>query len=442
MTTNPHPGARARAFRGRIAHCIADPAAAGAEHAVRAHEDGALVVRDGRVVECGEAGEVLARHPDADVVHLGRRLIVPGFIDTHVHYAQTDVIASGGESLLGWLERYTFPAEAEFADPAHAADVAGFFIDQLLRNGTTSALAFCTVHPQSVDALFEQALARRMRLVAGKVMMDANCPPFLRDTAQSSEADSLALIRRWHGRGRLGYAITPRFAGTSTAAQLEAAARLAAGHPDVHLQSHVAENRDEVAWIAGLFPGHRSYLDVYDRFGLLRPRAVYAHCIWLDEHDRARMAATGTAAAFCPTSNTFLGSGLFDGAAARKAGMLVGLATDVGGGTSFSMLATMHEAYKVARLGGWPLGAWDALYLATLGGARALALDASIGSFQPGREADFVVLDPAATPLLARRTARCDSFEELVFALMVLGDDRAVAETWLLGEPAWRRPDS
>jgi guanine deaminase len=425
------------AFRGEILHFVDDPAAAGRK-AWRHHADGLLVVEDGHVTHCGDAATLLPTLKAGTLVedHRGR-LIVPGFVDTHIHFAQTDVIASYGTQLLEWLDRYTFPAERAFADAHHATEVAQVFVRELLRNGTTTALVFGTVHPQSVDAVFEAAEARGMRLIAGKVLMDRNCPEYLRDTAELGYAESKTLIARWHGRGRMLYAVTPRFAPTSSDAQLAACGRLLREHPDVRLQSHLAENLGEVRWVAELFPGSRSYLDVYDRFGLLRPGALYAHCIHLDAADRRRMAETGTAMAFCPTSNLFLGSGLFDLQAATDAGVRVGLGTDVGGGTSFSILRTMDEAYKVQQLGGRQLSPLRAFYLATLGGARALGVERQIGSFEPGREADFIVLDPAATPLTARRMARAATIEERLFVWMVLGDDRAVHATHVMGKRVW-----
>ncbi|WP_343034858.1 guanine deaminase [Aromatoleum diolicum] len=428
-----------RAIRGEILHFLGDPVEHGAA-ALEHFADGVLVVRDGYVAELGDSDALLAKlSAETPIEDFRGKLILPGFVDTHVHYAQSDIIASYGEQLLTWLEKYTYPAERHFANPAHAAAVAEFFCDELLRNGTTSASAFATVHPASVDALFAAALKRRMRLIVGKVLMDRNCPDFVRDSAAGGYAESRALIEKWHGRERLLYAVTPRFAATSTPEQMRLAGRLLAEYPGVYLQSHVAENRGEVAWIAELYPEARSYLDVYERFGQLGPRSVFAHCIWLDDTDRARMAASGAAMSFCPTSNLFLGSGLFDLDRAQALGVRVGIGTDVGAGTSFSMLRTLSEAYKVLQLNGQRLSAERAFYLATLGGARSLYLDDCIGSFAPGREADFVVLDPAATPLLARRSAACATLAERLFVLMMLGDDRAVAETWVLGEPAWRR---
>jgi len=394
-----------------------------------------LVVRDGHVAEVGPAREIAARLPaGTPVVDRTGKLILPGFIDCHVHYSQTDVIASYGEQLLEWLERYTFPTESRFADAAHAREAAEFFLDELLRNGTTTALVLGTVHAQSVDVFFEAARARGLRMAAGKVLMDRNCPEHLRDTPESGYAESRALIEKWHGRDRLLYAITPRFAPTSSEAQLERAGVLAAEFPEVFVHTHLAENRKEVAWVRDLFPWARSYLDVYRRFGLVRPRSVFAHCLHLDDEDVGLLAERGAMAAFCPTSNLFLGSGLFDLRRMRQAGVHVGVATDVGGGTSFSMLRTLAEGYKVAQLADQPLSAYRAFYLATLGGACGLGLEERIGNFAPGKEADFVVIDPAATTLAARRHARSGSIEERLFMTMILGDDRFVAETYALGK--------
>ena len=426
-------GIDCRALRGEIVSFDDDPRSS--ERALRHFEDGLVVLESGRISAVGEASALLRALPQGTALddHRGR-LILPGFIDSHVHYAQTDIIASHSERLLAWLERYAFPAERRFGDAQVARDTAEFFLDELARNGTTGAAVFATVHPQSAEAIFAAAEARRMRLAAGKVLMDRNCPEFLRDSAQSGYDASKALIARWHGRGRLTYAVTPRFAPTSSEAQLESAAALCREHPGVLMQTHVGENREEVAWVRELFPSARSYLDVYDRAGLLAPRAVLAHGIWLDDGDRARLAQAGAAIAFCPSSNLFVGSGLFPYAKTQAAGVTVGLATDVGGGTSLSMLRTMHEAYKVAQLAGEPFSALDGFYLATLGAARALGTADAVGSIAPGREADLVVLDPAATPLVARRNARAETLEERLFVLMMLGDDRAVAATYILGE--------
>ncbi|HEX9172279.1 MAG TPA: guanine deaminase, partial [Telluria sp.] len=318
-------------------------------------------------------------------------------------------------------------------------EVADFFLDQLLRCGTTTAMVYCTVHRESVDAFFEASAARNLRMAAGKVLMDRNCPDFLRDSADGGARDTEELINKWHKRGRALYAITPRFAPTSTEAQLQLTGELARAYPDTFIQTHVSENPDECKWVQSLFPHARSYLDVYDRYGLMRERAMYGHCIWLDERDFARMAESGASAAVCPTSNLFLGSGLFDFEKADAAKVPLSLATDVGGGTSFSMLQTMNEAYKVARLKGSYLPAVRMFYLATLGAARSMQLEGTIGNFVPGAEADFIVLDPKATPLLARRTERCNNLEELLFALALLGDDRAIDATYACGALVHRR---
>ena len=434
MSTAPN---NVQAYRASLLHFHADPAFDGNAHAW--HEDGLLVVEDGRVKAAGDYAALAGTLPEGVTAHDYRgQLITPGFIDTHLHYPQTDMIASPAPGLLPWLETYTFPTERRFEDPAHARATAEFFLDELLRCGTTTAVVYCTVHPQSVEAFFEASEARKLRMVAGKVLMDRHCPDFLRDL-EGGVGASADLIEKWHKRGRQLYAITPRFAPTSTDAQLRATAELARAYPDTFIQTHVSENRDECKWVGELHPQARSYLDVYERFGLMRPRALFGHCIWLDDEDFARMAATGSAAAVCPTSNLFLGSGLFDFEKATSARTLLSLGTDVGAGTSFSMLQTMNEAYKVARLKGSYLPALRMFYLATLGAARSMRLDDTIGSFQPGLEADFVVLDREATPLLARRTSYADSLEELLFALALLGDDRTIAATYSGGRKVHQR---
>jgi len=432
MLISPSANDGLRAYRASLLHFTSDPAFDPQAH--EWYEDGLLVVDNGVVREIGDYAKVLARlAPGTPVVDYKGKLIVPGFIDTHVHYPQTDMIASPAPGLLPWLDAYTFPTERKFEDPWHASDVAHFFVDELLRCGTTTAMVYCTVHPQSVDAFFTESEARNLRMVAGKVLMDRNCPEFLRDTAQSGARETEDLIKKWHKRGRQMYAITPRFAPTSTEEQMELAGALAKAYPDTFLQTHAAENTDEVAWVRSLFPQARSYMDVYDHFGMLRPRSMYAHCIWLDDADRMRMAQSGASIAVCPTSNLFLGSGLFSFERADALNVQLSLATDVGGGTSFSMLQTMNEAYKVARMTGTYLQALRMFYLATLGGARSMQLEGTIGNFARGAEADFIVLDPKATPLLERRTERVNSMEELLFAIAMLGDDRTVAATYAAG---------
>ena len=433
--TSPAP---LQAYRASLLHFHADPALVEPAHAW--HQDGLLLVADGKVQAAGDYASLFPTlPPGTPLLDYRGKVILPGFIDTHLHFPQTDMIASPAPGLLPWLETYTFPTERQFDDPVHARQVAEFFLDELLRCGTTTAMVYCTVHPQSVDAFFGASEARGLRMVAGKVMMDRHCPDFLRDSAESGARESEELILRWHKRGRALYAITPRFAPTSSEAQLQLAGELARAYPDTFVQTHVAENGEECDWVKSLFPQSRSYLDVYDHYGMLRPRAMFGHCIWLDERDLQRMAETGSAAAICPTSNLFLGSGLFDFERADAAQVALSLATDVGGGTSFSMLQTMNEAYKVARLKGSYLPALRMFYLATLGAARAMQLEGTIGNFVPGTEADFIVLDPQATPLLARRTARCNSLEELLFALALLGDDRSVAATYSGGRLVHRR---
>jgi guanine deaminase len=402
--------------------------------------DGLLVVGPDasgqRVVRAvGDHGTLIDRFPGVAVEDLRGHIIVPGFVDLHIHYPQLDVIGAPAAGLLPWLENYTFPHESRFHDADYASGVAEFFLDELLRQGVTTALAFATSHPASVNAMFSAAQARGMRFITGKVLQDRHSPDGVRDETEQSLVDTEALIQCWHGVDRLGYAITPRFAPTSTPEQLRGAGALAAQYPDVWIQSHVAENLDEVRWVAELFPTSRSYLGVYDEFGLLRERAIYAHCIHLDAADRALMRSSGAAAAISPTSNLFLGSGFFDYLAADAAGMRYGLASDVGGGTSFSPFHTMLAAYYVGREGqtkpGLSLTPGQLWWQHTAGAAQALGLGGVVGNLQPGCEADFLVLNPQATPLLARKTAQASSLDELLFALIVLGDDRVVARTVL-----------
>lgn len=429
-----------RAYRSSILHCLGDPGGSGDADSVEYFADGLLIVENGRVSGLGPAEPLLETIGESvAVTDFGGKLLIPGMVDCHVHYPQIGMIASYGAQLLDWLNRYAYPEEEKFCSAAHAREVADFFAGELLKNGTTAALVFATVHPESVDAMFEAARARNMRLLTGKVLMDTGCPESLRDTADLAYSQSRELIGKWRGVGRLGYAITPRFALTSTVAQLEAIGRLATEFPDVHIHTHLAENRDEIAVVARRFPQSRSYLDVYKRYGLLRHRSVFAHCLHLDDEDRQDMAEHGGAVAFCPSSNLFLGSGLFDLQATDDAGIATGIGTDVGGGTSLSVLRTLSDAYKVLQLQSQSLPAYKALFLATLGAARALRLDDRIGNFAAGKEADFVVLDPAATDVTTRRVRQVEDPAETFFALMTLGDDRHVHATYLMGEPAYRR---
>ena len=401
-------------------------------------EDGLLAIGPDaqgrqRVLAAGSWQALGSQYADQPVTHLPGRILAPGFVDMHIHFPQTDVIGSPADGLLPWLENYTFPHEKRFAAPDYSAQVAQFFIAELLRNGVTTALAFSTSHPASVNALFTEAQRQHLRLITGKVLQDRHSPDGVRDDTEQSLVDTEALIQRWHGVDRLGYAITPRFAPTSTPAQLRGAGELAARYPDVWIQSHVAENLDEIRWARELFPRSRSYLGVYDDFGLMRDRAVYAHCIHFDDDDRALMRDTGAVAAVSPTSNLFLGSGFFDYAGADRVGFGYGLASDVGGGTSFSPFHTMMAAYYVGREGqtkpGLSLSPQQLWWQHTAGAARALGLAGVVGNLQPGCEADFLVLNPEATPLLARKTRQAQSLDELLFALIVLGDDRVVEQT-------------
>jgi len=407
-------------------------------------EDALILSQDGVITAFGPYEQTKASLPEGvEVVHYPDHLICAGFIDTHIHYVQTGIIGAFGSQLIKWLNHYTFIEEQNFADKAHADEIAKRFFDELLRNGTTTAVTFCAVYPSSVDAFFEESKRRGTRMIGGKVLMDRNAPDGLLDTAKTGYDDSKALIGKWHGDGRNLYAITPRFAPTSTPEQLEAAGALWKEHPGTFQHTHVSENLGEIQWVHSLFPERAGYLDVYDHYGLLGPRSVLAHGVHLTARERARVHETGSAIAHCPTSNLFLGSGLFHVHDAKdpKRPMHVGLGTDVGAGTSFSILATMNEAYKVAELNTYPMNSIKSFYLATLGGARALQLGDSIGSLEVGKEADFVVLDPNATPLMAYRSGRAESTEELMFVLSIMADDRAVKTTYVAGHQAYERED-
>src|SRR3990167_2196045 len=388
-----------KAYRAAILHSIADPAVVGVEQSYEYFEDGVLLVEDGRIARVGHAADLLPMLKGVELTEYQDALITPGFIDTHIHYPQTGMIASYGEQLLDWLNTYTFPTEKQFADKAHAADVAGIFLKELLRNGTTTALVFGSVHKQSVDAFFEAAEALNLRMIAGKVLMDRNAPEYL----------------------------------TNTPEQLSLAGKLLGEYPDLYMHTHLSENRQEIEWVKQLFPERSGYLDVYDHFKLIGPRAVFAHGVHLCDAECQRLAETGSAVAFCPTSNLFLGSGLFDLNKLEAHGVRVGLGTDVGAGTSFSQLQSLNEAYKIMQLQGKKLDPFKSLYLATLGGAEALYLDDRIGNFAPGKDADFVVLDYNATPLISYRMQQARSLDEKLFALTMLGDDRAIKEPFAAG---------
>lgn len=417
-----------------------DPATI-AEHA-RYLEDGLLLLENGHILGLyhWSEGQHLLRNTD-DVADYRGKLIVPGFVDTHLHYPQTEMIGAWGEQLLSWLETYTFPVERQFESEAHAIQMSAFFLNQLLSNGTTTALVFGTVHPQSVDALFNVALQLGMRLIAGKVMMDRNAPDYLTETPEQSEQHTRELITRWHKKGRLNYALTPRFAPTSSPELLAVVERLRTEFPDIWLQTHLSENPQEVAWVKSLWPEQKNYLGVYDSYHLTGRRSVFAHAIHLDDDEWNCLQRTESAVAFCPTSNLFLGSGLFNLQRCQQQRVRIGIGTDVGAGTTFSMLRTLGEAYKVAQLQSFRLSACEAFYYATLGGAYALDLDNYIGNFMPGKEADFVVLDPQATPLQRLRDSHCRDIYERLFVLMTLGDDRNIWQTWVNGRPVWSRDE-
>lgn len=423
-----------RALRGRLLWFVDDPQIAG-EAAHRFVEDGLLVIENGLVKAAGEARELLRTLPaNAEIVDHRPHLIMPGFIDAHLHMPQTQVVASYGAQLMEWLNKYTFVEEQKLSEQGHAEKLSRFFLDELLANGTTTAAVYCSVHPQSAEAFFTESERRNTRMIAGKVMMDRNAPEALTDTAESSYRDSKALIARWHGKGRQLYAITPRFAITSTPEQLAAAGKLAAEHPDCHVQTHIDENRAEIAFARELYPEAADYADIYRGYGLLGPRSLMGHCIHMTHNEWQAFAETGAVAVFCPTSNLFLGSGLFDWAHARQRGVKVAVATDIGGGTSYSMLRTMAEAYKVLQLQGQSLPAFEALHAITRGNAVALGLDHWIGSFEPGREADVVVLDTGATRAMAHRLETVRDLAEELFVLVTLGDERNVAATYVMGE--------
>ena len=432
-----HAPAAPTAIRGPALTFTGDPFAEGVAATMRYEGDAIVAMAGGKITHFGPASAVKSLlPPGTHIYEYGRdALILPGFIDCHVHYPQTQIIGACGEQLLDWLEKYTFVAEQRFAEVAHARAVANVFLDECLRNGTTTVASFCTVHAHSVDAFFEAAAQRGMRTITGKCLMDRNAPEALRDTAQSGYDESKALIARWHDKGRALYAITPRFAPTSTPEQMELAGALWKEHPGTYLQSHVSENRDEVAYARSIYPERAGYLDIYDHYGQLGPRAIYGHGIWLTDAELARMHETGTAIAHCPTSNMFLGSGLFDLRKAKQKDrpVRVGLATDVGAGTTLSMLQTMGAAYKVAQLGGGSLSASLAFYLATRGSARALYLEDKIGGIAVGMEADLIVLNMKSTPLIDFRMQRCESFEEALFVQMTMADERAVADRYVNG---------
>ena len=433
-------------IRGSFLDFVDDPFYKSESDSVRYLPDGLLVIEDGKITAFGTYETLKEQYADSEIISYSNKLITPGLIDLHVHYPQTEMIAAYGEQLLQWLEKYTFPTEAKFKDPEYARTIAAFFLDELLRNGTTTSVVLTTIFPQSVEVLFEEARDRKMRIIAGQVLMTRNAPDFLINDAETAYAQTREQIQQWHGIDRLLYAITPRFAITSTPEELTLAGKLKAEFPDVYVHTHLAENVQEVQFTAELFPESKDYLNVYEQFDLVGDRSIFAHCIQLDDSAFQRLSEAGAAIAFCPTSNLFLGSGLFklDRAKSTEYPIKVGLATDVGAGTSFSQLQTMGDAYKVMQLQGKSLSAFQAIYLATLGAAKALSLEDKIGSFEVGKEADFVVLDLQATPLMKLRNphANSENLEELAekaFAMMILGDERTVQATYVAGELAYQK---
>ncbi len=416
---------------GQVLCFVASPFEVTPDDAVEVHE--AVLVEDGKIVDLGALDRLRTAHPDADMQNWEDHLILPGFIDAHVHYPQTAIIASWGKRLIDWLNSYTFPEEMRFGDPDFAQDTADRYLDLTLAHGTTTVCSYATIHPESVDAIFAAAQTRGQRIVAGKTCMDRNAPDELRDTPQTAYDQSKALLERWHGVDRLSYAITPRFSPTSTPDQLAALGGLWAEHPECLMQTHLSEQIDEIAWVKSLFPEARDYLDTYEAFGLLGQNGLYGHAIHLEPRERARLKEVGAALVHCPTSNTFIGSGVFDMAGLQAEGQTIGLATDTGGGSSFSMLRTMAAAYELGQLNGTPLHPTQLLWLATAGSAAALRSDDKIGRIALGLEADLIALDLGATPAIAQRSERAETLWEAVFPTIMMGDDRAVAQVWIAG---------
>ncbi|HFZ0430707.1 TPA: guanine deaminase [Klebsiella pneumoniae] len=428
-----------KALRAMILTFTSDPFTGAPGSCYRFYEDGLIVLKDGKIYSVDTYTE--NRAAETELTEYPGCLITAGFIDCHVHYPQTQMIGAYGEHLLEWLDKYTFVTEQQFSDRAHAEGVARVFLKELLRAGTTTAAVYCTVHPQSVDAFFSESSRYNTRMIAGKVLMDRHAPDELLDDAETGYIESQVLIERWHGNGRQLYCITPRFAPTSTAHQLDEAGRLWRENPGTYMQTHLCETQEEVTWVNELFPERSNYLDVYHHAGLTGPRAIFGHAIHMSEQDFQTCHDTGSALAHCPTSNLFLGSGLFRLFDARNRGrpVRVGLGTDLGAGTSFSQLQTLGEAYKVSTLNGTRLTALEAFWLATRGGAEALYLDDRIGSVEEGYEADLTVLDFSATPLLRFRQSHTNDLIEKLFVLMTLGDDRCVRATWVAGECVYDR---
>ncbi|EEZ39042.1 guanine deaminase [Photobacterium damselae subsp. damselae CIP 102761] len=425
------------AIRASILHFINDPVKTdNISDSYQYLNDGLLVIENGCIKEMKNFDSIDKSKYNNFVDYSGK-LICPGFIDTHIHYPQTQMISAYGEQLLEWLESYTFPTEQQFENKLHAKAISKFFVNELLKNGTTTALIFGTVHPQSVDALFEEALEKNMRIIAGKVMMDRNAPDYLLDTPETGYQESKNLINKWHNKGRLQYAITPRFAPTSSPEQLNAAGKLRLEYPEVYVQTHLSENKSEIEWVKSLYPDREGYFDVYEHYGLAGKKSIFAHSIHLTDKEWSDFERTDSVMSFCPTSNLFLGSGLFNIEKAEKHNIRIGLGTDIGAGTSFSQLESLNEAYKVMQLQGQKLSSFKGLYLATLGGAKALSIDDKVGNFIIGKEADFIVLDWASTELQKLRHKHSKNLEDKLFSLMMLGDERNIHATYLLGKIAY-----
>ncbi|WP_166418401.1 guanine deaminase [Cochlodiniinecator piscidefendens] len=419
---------------GQTLSFTANPMHTSVDDAAHWQTHGAVLIEGGIIAAVGERDAMRARYPMAKTVDYGDHLITAGFVDAHAHYPQTAIIASWGKRLIDWLSTYTFPEEMRFGDKTFATDIAQRYLDLTRANGTTTVATFCTIHPESVDAIFEAAEQRGQRIVAGKTCMDRNAPDGLRDTAQSGYDDSKALLQKWHGRERASYAITPRFSPTSTPEQLEAMGTLWAEHPDCLMQTHLSEQVDEIEWVKNLFPDARDYLDTYERFGLVGPGALMGHAIHLTPRERARMKDLDVSLVHCPTSNTFIGSGLFDMQGLTAEGHRIGLATDTGGGSSFSMLRTMAAAYEIGQLRGTALHPAQLYWLATQGSAQALRMEDKIGNIAVGMEADLTVLDLSSTPAIAQRSARANTPWEALFPTIMMGDDRAIKDVWINGK--------
>lgn len=425
-----------KGFRSSILHFIKGKNMADYEF----FEDGLLVTEDGIVKELGDYAQLSKKYPkDLCLKDYSGKLIMPGFIDTHIHYPQTDIIGSYGEQLLEWLKIYTFPTEIKFGDKIFAKEVSEFFTEELLRNGTTTAMVFCTVHLQSADAFFETAREKNMRMIAGKISMDRNAPEKLLEDSKTDIENSLYLINKWHNKGRLSYAITPRFAPTSTEQQLKSLSDLYSDHKTLYMQTHLSENVDELNWVKSLFPSSKNYLDVYENFNLVKEKSVFAHCVHLEDDEFDLLKKHGSSISFCPGSNMFLGSGLFNYEKAKEKGINIGIGSDVGAGTSFSILRNLGDAYKICQLNKQKLPPLEAFYMATLGGAKALSLDDKIGNFETGKEADFVVIDFEGTKLMKRRYETLKTLEEKLFMLMILGGEENIYATYIMGEKLYSK---